>query len=156
MNHKNKTIVIAPALAVVLLVTALLVFRGTLATSALAASHSVEGVWIVTVTPPGGQPTFTNVTAFHGDGSVVAIESDGRPGMGVWRKVSDHRYTFTVWEYWKEGKVSFQAKLTSPIKLSKGGQEYSGPFSLQLFMVGNPNPIFEGEGTATGVRMPVR
>ena len=81
-------------------------------TDALAAANSLEGVWNTTVSPQG-QPTVTVMTTFHRDGSVTMMENDGRPGIGVWEKVSDHRYAFVVWEYWKEGETFFQAKVSS-------------------------------------------
>jgi hypothetical protein len=148
----TKSTVRISVLAVVMLVAALLVYGGIRGTSALAASKSLEGVWTVSVSPPG-QPTSTAVTVFHSDGSVTIMENDGRPGIGVWEKVSGRSYAFTAWEYWKEGESFFQAKVSGPIELSEGGEAYSGPFSLQVFVVGNSNPIVEGSGTATGVRM---
>ena len=83
-------------------------------------------------------------------------ESDGRIGIGVWEKVSDHHYAFTVWEYWKEGEMFFQAKVSSSVELGKGGDEYSDAFKFQVFVVGNPKPVVEGSGTGAGVRMRVK
>jgi len=119
------------------------------------ALNSLTGVWIVTVSPKD-QPPFTSLVSFHSDGSMTANESDGRIGIGVWEKASDHSYAFTLWEYWKEGESFFQAKMSSSLELSKGGDEYNDAFKFQVFVVGNPNPVVEGSGTGAGVRMRVK
>lgn len=121
-----------------------------------AAANSLQGVWIVTVSPPNNMPTETVVTTFHSDGSVTEMTSDARVGMGVWEKASGRGYVFTMWEYWKDGEASFQAKISSTIELTDGAETYSAPFTLQVFVVGNPNPVGGGIGTATGVRMHVK
>ena len=150
MNTKSTARI--SVLAVVVLVAALLAFRGIQGMSVMAAPNSLEGVWMVTVSPEGGTP-FSDVTTFSHDGSVTIMENDGRLGIGVWEKVSDHSYAFTAWEYWKEEGTFFQAKISSPIDLGKGGEKYSGPFSVQIFVVGNPDPVVIAKGSATGVRM---
>lgn len=159
MNNQHismKLGLLALLITIALIATVVLSGCVPVPTGAQAAANSLQGVWIANVSPQG-QPPFTSSAAFHSDGSVTMNESDGRIGVGVWEKVSDHGYAFTVWEYWKEGEAYFQAKVSSsPIELSKGGDEYSGPFTFQVYAVGNPTPIVEGTGTATGVRMRVK
>jgi hypothetical protein len=158
MNSKHVSAKLGRlALVITIALAAAVVLSRCVSTPAgvLAASNSLEGVWTVTVSP-SGQPPFTGVTDFHRDGSVTIMENDGRLGIGVWEKVSDSRYSFTAWEYWKEGDSYLQAKISGPVELSKGNDEYSGPFTLQVLVVGNPTPIVDGSGTATGIRMSVK
>ncbi|MBM4460803.1 MAG: hypothetical protein FJ011_24100 [Chloroflexi bacterium] len=123
----------------------------------LVAANSLEGVWIVSVSMSGPDaPTYTAMASFHHDGSVTMMENDGRLGIGVWEKVADHRYVWTIWEYWKEGEDFLQAKVNSSLELSKGGDTYNDAVTFQAFVVGNPKPIAEGSATGAGVRMRVK
>jgi hypothetical protein len=101
-------------------------------------------------------PAYTALASFHHDGSVTMMENDGRLGIGVWEKVADHRYVWTIWEYWKEGEDFLQARVTSSLELSEGGDKYNDAVTFQAFVVGNPKPIAEGSATGAGVRMRVK
>jgi hypothetical protein len=159
MNNERmlmKFDLLALVIAIALAATMALSSCAPIPAGVSAAPNSLQGVWFTSVSPQG-EPPFSNLSAFHSDGTVAMNENDGRIGVGVWEKVSNHSYAFTVWEYWQDGETYFQAKVSSsPIDLGTGGDEYSGPFTFQVFVVGNPNPVVEGSGTATGVRMHVK
>ena len=80
----TKRVLLSISLAAIL---ALLGPLGPLGSSALAASDSLVGSWTVTVTPEG-EPSFVHAVIFCNDGTVTAMEPDGRLGIGVWENVS--------------------------------------------------------------------
>jgi hypothetical protein len=91
---------------------------------------------------------------FSRDGTMTVMESTGELGIGAWEKVSDHHYAFTFWEFYQQDGASVQVKISSPIELSRDGNQYSAPFSFQMVDL-QGNVLAEGRGTAIGVRMQV-
>jgi hypothetical protein len=124
-----------------------LVLSGLLAFQLLAVGNSLVGSWTVTVT--SDQPAFTSYVNFSSDGTLTEM-SDGVVGMGVWQKLSGHKYAFTLWECIQIGGNDFRGKVTSTITLDDKDQ-YSGPFFYE-FMGLDGKVINAGHGTATGVR----
>jgi hypothetical protein len=121
--------------------------------SAPADSPSPVGTWIFTATPTGG-PAFVGGITFTSDGTLINMEDTGVLGLGVWEKKSDGTYIFTFQETSKDGDTLIHAKVSSTITLSKDGEQYSGPFTFQIFDL-EGNLLVSGDGTAVGVRQHV-
>jgi hypothetical protein len=149
MNTKRAGLIFI--LATALILAGVIGYQAFKPDQVLAASKSLVGSWMATVTPDGGPP-FEAVVTFSSDGTAIVMENDGRTGLGVWQKISNNRYIFSVWEYYTADGTYFQAKVTSTIELSRDKEQYTGPFSFQVYVVGNPVPVVEGSGTAIGVR----
>lgn len=141
-------------LAVILVVGGLIGYQAIKPDQAMAAANSPVGSWIVTVTVGNEQP-FVTISAFSSDNTMTVMENDGRLGLGVWQKLSGRRYAFTFWEHstTPDGAI-LTIKLNSTIELSADKEQYTGPFTLQVF---TPDGIQVGSGVgnATGVRMHV-
>ncbi len=151
MNTKRNTLISILAVGVILV--GILAFQALSVTNAKAEANSPVGAWnvIVTVTGEGAPPPFISEMIFSSDGTVTCMESDGRLGIGVWEKISGNQYAFTMWEYYAQGGMSFQAKLRSTFTLADGKDQYDGPFFVQISIQDGPT-VFEGYGNATGVR----
>jgi hypothetical protein len=149
MNTKRAGLILI--LAIALMLVGVIGYQALKPTQVLAASQSPVGSWTVTVTPDGGE-SFADIAIFSSDGTVIVMESDGRLGLGVWQKISGNRYRFYIWEYYTEDGTSFQVKVTSTIELSSDKQQYTGPFSVEVYIAGNPEQVGGGGGTAIGVR----
>jgi hypothetical protein len=150
MNTKRAGLI--SILAIILVLVGVIGYQAFKPEPVLAGSKSLVGAWTVTVTREG-YPPFTDIATFSSDSTLVVMESDGRLGLGVWQKLAHESYAFSLWEYYVEDGTTFQVKLTSTIELSKDKEQYTGPFSVLVYVVGIPDPVGEGSGTATGVRM---
>jgi hypothetical protein len=115
-----------------------------------ATANSPVGTWTVTVTPEGN-PSFIVGVIFSSDGTMSLIEA-GCVGVGVWEKSSGNQYAFSLWEYCDQQDGTFLKSTTvSTFELSKDKEQYTGPFYFQVLDL-DGNVLFEGNGTATGVR----
>jgi hypothetical protein len=121
--------------------------------STQANSPSLVGSWTFTGTPTGG-PSFVGGITFTSDGTVISMEDTGALGLGVWEKKLNDTYVFTFKETGKDGDTFIQAKVSSTITLSKDGEQYSGPFTFQIFDL-EGNLLASGDGTAAGIRQHV-
>lgn len=137
--------------AIVLVLVGAIGYQAFRPEQAKAAAQSPVGSWIVIVSPDG-QPSFTDVVIFSSDGTITVMESDGRLGLGVWQKLPHNQYAFSLWEYFVDNGTTLQVNVTSTIELSKDKEQYTGPYSVTVYVVGNPDPVGGGTGTATGVR----
>ena len=141
-------------LIVALVLTGILGSQFIRTSNALAGPRTLVGSWTTTVTPEGGEPSFVDAVIFSSDGTVTAMESDGRLGIGVWRKISGASYAFNFWEFVNEGGAAMQIKISSTIQLSKDGEHYSGPFTVEVRDTAG-NLLGTGGGTASGDRQHV-
>jgi len=129
-------------------------YQTHLVSNASAAGQTPVGTWTANVTP-NGAPPFKVVVSFHNYGTLTNMEADGRPGIGTWQKIGGNTYAFTMLEYWQAGGVSYQAKVNSTFKLSKDGEQYYGPSTVEVRDQAG-NVIFAGDaGDAVGQRMHV-
>ena len=83
----TKRVLLSISLAVILALLGPLGYGLPWGSSAHAASGTLVGSWTVTVTPEG-EPSFVHAVIFCNDGTVTAMESDGRLGIGVWENFS--------------------------------------------------------------------
>ncbi len=150
----TKRFILISALTVILVLAGFIGYQALKPDQVMAAADSPVGTWIATVTLEG-QPTFVTVAAFSSDNTLTIMEDDGRLGLGVWERLSDRRFAFTFWEHSTnpDGAI-LTIKLNSTIELSADKEQYTGPFSIQIF-IPDGTQVGEGGGTATGVRMHV-
>jgi hypothetical protein len=148
MNTKRAGLILV--LTVTLVLVGVIGYQAVKPEQVMAASQSMVGAWTVTVTSEGD--TFTDIAIFSSDGTVTIMESDGRLGLGVWQKLQNNRYAFSFWEYYVEDGTTFQVNITSTIELSRDKEQYTGSFSVLVYIVG-VGQVGEGSGTATGVRL---
>ena len=115
---------------------------------------SPVGTWKVTVTPKEGPP-FTTMITFHSDGTLVNMDPDGALGLGVWEKGANDTYAFTFQELIKDGDAYMQIKVNSTFTLSKDGEQYSGPSTVQIFDADGNLVVSDENPDAVGVRQHV-
>ena len=153
MNTKRVRLIFI--LSITLVLAGVIGYQAFKPEQAKAAPQSLVGSWIASVTPDGG-PSFTDIIIFSSDGTATVMEGDGTLGLGVWQKLPHNRYAFSVWEYYVEDGTSLQVNVASTIELSRDKDQYSGPFTFTAYVVGNPDPVNEGSGTAVGVRLQIQ
>jgi len=149
MNTKRAGVI--SILAIALVLVGVIGYQAFKPEQVKAATQSLVGSWMATVTPDG-MPSFADIIVFSSDGTAIEMINDGRPGIGVWQKLSHNRYAFSVWEYWTgDDALLYSARVTSTIELSRDKDQYTGPFFFQVYDSAG-NLIVEGPGIATGVR----
>lgn len=149
----TKRIIWISLLAAFFAVVGLLGYWTLNSQKALASSSSLVGSWDVTVSPEGMEP-FKHGAIFSSDGTLTNMIDTGQIGIGVWEKISDRQYTFTIWQYGKEGESFFRSKIYSTARLSDDKLSFTAPFVFEIYDL-EGNLLVQGPGTSTGVRMNV-
>jgi hypothetical protein len=153
MEMNTKRIIWISVLAAFFALLGLLGYWALVSNKALAGSKSLVGSWNVTVAPEGMEP-FQHGVIFSSDGTMTNMVDTGTIGIGVWKKISNRQYAFTIWQYYKEGESFFQAKVYSTAELSDDKLSYTAPFVFEIYDL-EGNLLVRGPGTSTGVRMNV-
>ena len=132
-------------------------------------SDRLEGSWRVTVTPPGGAPSFRGLITFNKDGGLVAsaqgdVLLNAPPGVppvataghGAWEKIGSRRYAFTFLQilYDADGGYQGEVKIRHKITLNNSGNRWSGQLQSEIFDA-DGNVVFSGSGTEHATRIEV-
>jgi hypothetical protein len=132
-------------------------------------SDRLEGSWRVTVTPPGGAPSFRGLITFNKDGGLVAsaqgdVLLNAPPGVppvataghGAWEKIGSRRYAFTFLQilYDADGNYQGEAKIRHSITLDHRGNSWSGQLQVEIFDA-DGNVVFTGSATEQATRIVV-
>jgi hypothetical protein len=121
---------------------------------------TLVGTWRVTVSPDG-IPPFRAYNVFTADGNSLEFDNSNPPGqqsiaVGPWTKTGVNTYAFLEINqlYDAQGTYQGEFRVTSTITLETGGNLFTGTFK---FTVSDPSdmPVFQGGGTARGVRVSV-
>ena len=112
--------------------------------------HVLEGTWRFTATRVGlTPPTFTGFVTFAAGGSVVEINPlNQSTGVGVWTKLSDHRYrwTFSRFRFNPAGVAVATATVVETDTLGQDAETFEGTSAVEIRDL-DGNMI--GSGTAT-------
>jgi hypothetical protein len=152
---KTRKFVWIFGLVVALILAGLVGYQKSSSGSALAASSVAPvGSWVVTIQAEG-QPTTTEVVAYHSDGTMT-VARNGGSAIGVWKKTSRDSYAFTVWGLLDPDLAPplYRAKVVGKIQLSKDGEQYTGSFTAYLYDQ-DGNLLFPSAANVTAVRMHV-
>ncbi len=122
-------------------------------------SHGITGSWEGVVTAaPGGPPPFRVVMTFTGVGGFIGSgdgdNSVGSPQYGVWERTGRRRFALTFRQLFSNPDASSNGsvKVRQTIILSKSGNEWRGPFKVDIFAP-DGTLVFSGDGTAQATRI---
>jgi hypothetical protein len=155
---------LATALCTVLLCSTALSIPANSDTSGVHANRSVEGVWMVTITPrncvtglpiPGA--AFESLFTFHKGGTMsvwaqnAVISFTRSPSHGLWirdRGWSDYALSFIHLRYDGSGYFAGKQVAHATLALSESGDEFTTD-SVNTFFDADGNP--QGSGCANGI-----
>jgi hypothetical protein len=123
-------------------------------------TNTLVGTWRVTVSPDG-IPPFRAYNVFTADGNSLEFDNSNPPGqqsiaVGPWTKTGINTYSFVEINqlYDAQGNYQGEFRVTATLTLDALGNAFTSTFK---FMVSDPSdmPVFQGGGTARGVRVSV-
>ncbi|MDQ3817528.1 MAG: hypothetical protein M3362_07545 [Acidobacteriota bacterium] len=142
------------------------------------ARADIVGTWLVNLNINGGasptssptaqqpdsartQAPFIAVETFHADGTFIEtslidyIPPQGPPGQGVWERRGSREFALTIYGVTVGDLTNPQLqgtyKVRSKLTLSHAGDEFSGPFTIEIFDPAG-DLVTTLEGTAQGRR----
>jgi hypothetical protein len=91
--------------------------------------QSLQGTWIAQLAAPNGDATFFEVGTFYPDGSYTGahVNPSHSPHVGVWLRIGDRKFAFTVMFFTSDEKGVFNGvvKARGVLTLAEDLQTYS-------------------------------
>jgi hypothetical protein len=101
-----------------------------------AVPGTLEGTWIVAVTPgPGGPPPFQVLATFTSNGGFIATGPSGPAvAQGSWAQTGDRTFnlTFLTFSFDSKGQLAVSQKTWQGITVSQGFDAWSGPSKVEI------------------------
>jgi hypothetical protein len=101
-----------------------------------AVPGTLEGTWIVTVTPgPGGPPPYQALATFTSNGGLIVTGASGPGvGQGVGPESGDRTFnsTWVNFSFDSKGQFAGTVKLWQGIAVSEGFDAWSGPSKIEI------------------------
>ncbi|MBI3951390.1 MAG: hypothetical protein HY314_13145 [Acidobacteria bacterium] len=123
------------------------------------AAHLLEGSWIATVTPTGGQAPFKALLTFTTDGGLIQTDTSPEfetPGHGEWVRTGDRQFTigFVNLLFDDQGEFGGTKEIRENITLNDTSDEYTGVSRVDFFDA-NGNLIRSTSARTQGTRIHV-
>jgi hypothetical protein len=121
--------------------------------------QSLQGTWIAQVAAPSGDLTLFEVGTFYPDGSYTGanVNRSHSPHVGVWLRIGDRKFAFTVMFFTSDEKGVFNGivKARGVLTLSEDLQTYDSAMErVVMDTAGRELQVISGI-TGTSVRMNV-
>ena len=128
-------------------------------------SRSVEGSWLVRLTPTSNTPPFDEFMTFSAGGGIVESNNfpfhllglSAGPGHGTWSHSGDHSFQFTFMKFLflPNGQASGTLKASGTISYSTINDTWSGPATVAICdnQGANCNTIDVTNGAATRIEV---
>lgn len=132
------------------------VVAGAQSGSVLAAEHTLEGSWIVYVTPAAesGIPPFVNLGTFTRDGRNVNSDPVEGAAVGEWIKLGSRQFAVTFMGFTNVGGDFLLNKVRGTLDVNEAGDTFTGPFRAEVFN-SDGTVAFGFEGTVRATRFSV-
>ncbi len=121
--------------------------------------QSLQGTWISQLTAPNGDVTLFEVGTFHPDGSYTGanVNPSHSPHVGVWFRIGDRKFAFTVMFFTRDEKGVFNGivKARGVLTLSEDLKTYDSAVERVLMDTGGRELQVIGGIRGSSVRMNV-
>jgi hypothetical protein len=121
----------------------------------------IVGTWLVSVAAEDDSPSFTVFEVYSASGTVTAIDNQAPSGqettaIGSWRRVGQHKYYESQWQFLYNPDGSFYGTWMGEIEDdidASGTRMPSSPFTYKIIDA-NGIVLSSGRGQSTAIRMP--
>ena len=128
--------------------------------AAIPDCPTLVGTWEVQVAPDG-IPPFTAYNVFSADGNSTEFDNSNPPGaqtvaVGPWKRTGVRTFAFVEVNQIFDGEGAFAGtvRVKSSMTLDETGDKFTSSFTFSM-VDPKGTVVFEGSGTATGVRLKV-